>query len=300
MKSLAIFVAALSFCGQVQAAETAAFLKITPGARPIGMGQAFTAVADDLNSLSWNPAGLSRIGRREAAFTHAELFADTQFDFAGYSQPMGGNQVAIGYSRLSQGKIGGRGEDRKETGSFTAADSALQIAVSRPLSAVSGGRWGVSGKLLESRIGDTSARGIAMDMGYQQALTLQGRPVTLGLAVMNMGPGIKYQQETSALPLTVSGGVAVPILSTVLISADYRYRPDSADSVGVGTEYAVMPALALRAGFSPAATKDTSTFGGGGLGLGFGLKVGKARFDYSFMPAGILGSAQRLSLSSRF
>lgn len=300
MRMLGTLLAAVLLGQDVWAGETAAFLKIAPGARPIGMGQAFTAAADDLNSLSWNPAGLSRIGQREAAFTHAELFADTQYDFAGYSQPIGGQTVAFGVSRLSQGRLAGRGEDRRPTGAFSAADTSYQVALSRPVSSI-GGRWGVSGKLLESRIGGEAARGFAMDLGYQQALTLQGRPVTLGLAVMNMGPGIRYQQETSALPLTLSGGVAVPLLSTVLLSADYRHRPQSADSIGVGTEYTVMPALALRAGFSPAAaTPDTAGLAGGQLGVGFGLKVGKARFDYSFMPAGILGNAQRLSLSTRF
>ena len=37
----------------------AQFLKIGTGARPVAMGYAFSAVADDLNALYWNPAGLA-------------------------------------------------------------------------------------------------------------------------------------------------------------------------------------------------------------------------------------------------
>ena len=32
-------------------------------ARPLGMGGAFLAVADDANALAWNPAGLPRLQR---------------------------------------------------------------------------------------------------------------------------------------------------------------------------------------------------------------------------------------------
>src|SRR4029077_8125627 len=36
----------------------AQFLKIGPGARPVGMGEAFTGVPDDIHAIYWNPAGL--------------------------------------------------------------------------------------------------------------------------------------------------------------------------------------------------------------------------------------------------
>ena len=37
-----------------------------PGIRPLGMGNAFVAVADDRNALHYNPAGLARIARNRA------------------------------------------------------------------------------------------------------------------------------------------------------------------------------------------------------------------------------------------
>ena len=42
--------------GAVQ--EGAAFLKLGVGARAVGMGGAYTAIADDVNSMGWNPAGI--------------------------------------------------------------------------------------------------------------------------------------------------------------------------------------------------------------------------------------------------
>ena len=37
----------------------ASFLNIAPGARAIGMGSAFAAVADDVSAVYWNPGGLA-------------------------------------------------------------------------------------------------------------------------------------------------------------------------------------------------------------------------------------------------
>jgi hypothetical protein len=40
------------------------------GARPMGMGGAFTAISDDINAIYWNPAGLSELKKTEFIYTH--------------------------------------------------------------------------------------------------------------------------------------------------------------------------------------------------------------------------------------
>ena len=51
------------------------------GARAMGMGGAFLAVADDFTALYWNPAGLAQIKKFElfGGFAHSEMDAETQF-----------------------------------------------------------------------------------------------------------------------------------------------------------------------------------------------------------------------------
>jgi hypothetical protein len=67
----------------------AQFLKIAAGARPIGMGGTYTALATDILGVYWNPAGLSRIvGNGEAIFNHAEWLAETDYDMAAFSLNM--------------------------------------------------------------------------------------------------------------------------------------------------------------------------------------------------------------------
>ncbi len=58
MKRLIPLVCLLSFASSAFAVELPHFFE---GVRPLGMGGAFTAVADDENALFYNPAGLSRV-----------------------------------------------------------------------------------------------------------------------------------------------------------------------------------------------------------------------------------------------
>lgn len=66
----------------------AQFLKIGPGARPAGMGEAFAGVADDIHSVYYNPAGLANLRRVEAAAMHESRFQGVNYDFAAVSVPM--------------------------------------------------------------------------------------------------------------------------------------------------------------------------------------------------------------------
>jgi len=65
----------------------AQFLKIGVGARAVAMGGAFSAVADNIDAIYWNPAGLSRLEKREFTASHAEMFESTRLDFLAYAHP---------------------------------------------------------------------------------------------------------------------------------------------------------------------------------------------------------------------
>ncbi|HPT47104.1 MAG TPA: UPF0164 family protein, partial [Candidatus Rifleibacterium sp.] len=81
-----LFMAALSLSTMSTAhAESAgqagAYLKMGVGARALGMGSAFTAVADDSTASFWNPAGLARLEKSEGSFMHADLTMDREYNF---------------------------------------------------------------------------------------------------------------------------------------------------------------------------------------------------------------------------
>ena len=80
------------------------FLKLPVGARAVGMGGAFTAVADDATAPWWNPAGMVYLPYREVLPQHAEKFGRlVNHDYLGAVLPLpgpSGKQSAIGIGIL--------------------------------------------------------------------------------------------------------------------------------------------------------------------------------------------------------
>ncbi len=97
------------------------FLKIPVGARALGMGSAFVALADDATAVYWNPAGLVFASQRQAWAEHAEQFGDlVNHDFLAFEQPLaatgGGHSqtIAFGFVRSSVDDIAIRNKDPED------------------------------------------------------------------------------------------------------------------------------------------------------------------------------------------
>ena len=169
----------------------AAFLKIGTGARPEAMGGAYTALADDVNALYYNPGGLSNLGKQEVGFTHTQWLMYTTFDFFGFAQPLKSGTLGLSAARLGSGKFEGRDANRQATSGFTASDTALTLGFGRMLKGFS--RYGDSGfgmnvKYLESSIGSDKASTFAADFGAVHKL--DSMPLSLGISVLNVGQGM--------------------------------------------------------------------------------------------------------------
>ena len=72
------------------------FLKIGLGARPVAMGETFVGIADDVNAIYWNPAGLNYIVGSEMTAMHALWFEDITFSFIGYCRPFLSGKIGLG------------------------------------------------------------------------------------------------------------------------------------------------------------------------------------------------------------
>ncbi|MBI4667766.1 MAG: PorV/PorQ family protein [Elusimicrobia bacterium] len=286
----------------VFASEGAAFLKIGIGARPIGLGNAFTAIANDVNAIAWNPAGLTQITQRELGVMHAELFADTKYDFAGVVQPLNAGALGFGLAYLSQGSLEVRDANRQSQGSFNASDMATTFSYARILFPKFYG--GASLKIIRSQIAQYSATTFALDIG-----SLYNTPIErlkAGIALQNLGPGMKFIDTASALPLTMATGFGYQLPQGPILALDFKYRPYSRKTnVSLGMEYPVLGILSLRAGYlgalSSAVKQGTNKLGDfTGLGAGFGIRVLSSHLDYAFTPMGELGASHRMSLAVKF
>ena len=78
----------------------AQFLKIGVGARAVGMGESFAAVANDASTLYWNPAGITNLKTISVGVSHSQWFADISHDYAGLIIPLSTSDV-IGISAIA-------------------------------------------------------------------------------------------------------------------------------------------------------------------------------------------------------
>ena len=83
------------------------FMMIGTGVRPLGMGGAFAAVADNGNAIYWNASGLAQIKEIEAEAMHAFLYKELAvYDFLSFCIPLPANTtIGISVTRLSINNI---------------------------------------------------------------------------------------------------------------------------------------------------------------------------------------------------
>ncbi|MBI2788188.1 MAG: PorV/PorQ family protein [Elusimicrobia bacterium] len=287
----------LAFAAQAsRAAETASFLDIGVGGRALGMGGAYTALADDANALYWNPSGLSKLEKREVTASHAEMFESTRLDFLAYAHPTSQGTFAAGLTYLSQGKIDGRDSLGRRTAGYDASDAAVSLGYARKLEIAD---LGATFKYLRSHIAGTEAQGAAVDIGAKRAFDR----VSVGAALRNLGPGLKYQDQRNDLPLRLAVGSAYRFAGGHAAAAELVNGPRGAGTdVSFGGEYQAVKNLHLRAGY----TTQTAVAGGSGfdaargLTMGLGFRNEKWSLDYAVLPSGELGSSHRFSLGSRW
>jgi len=293
--TLKIFSLALLTAATANAAQTGAqFLKIDTDARLSGMASAGTASSLGINSLGYNPAGLSAITGLEVAFSHSKWLMDANHDFIGFGLPVKNMAFGLGVTRLSNSSIDGRGEDRSANGGYSAYDQAVSLGF---------GFKNIGGavKYIQSNIAGIRAEAFAVDLGARRKLSRL--PVTLGIGVQNLGNGIRYLSQHDNLPLSVNAGFTYIALPGMALALDVkRLVYDKQTIFSVGSEYAMMTGnnagFALRGGYG--LTGLTQNNGKSGLSVGAGVMALGAQLDYAVSPETGLGSIQRMTLKKKF
>ncbi len=291
-----IILALLACASLAHGAETAPYLNIGVGGRALGMGGAYTALADDANAIYWNPAGLPGVEKHEIQASHSELTQSTREDFVSYAQTMTAGTFGAAVTYLSQGQIDGRDLAGHPTGSFTASDAAVAFGYGRKMDLVD---VGASVKYLQSHIGSAEAQSFAVDAGLRRAFG----SVQLGAAIRNVGPGLKYDTQRNDLPLRLAFGAAYKFTGGHAVAAELTNGPRGAGTdVGFGGEYQAVKNVYLRAGYTTqsAITGGTGFDAARGLTLGLGLRRERWNLDYAAVPMGELGSTHRFTLGARW
>ena len=303
LAALGLGIAAPTFAAE-SAGQAGAYLKMGVGARALGMGSAFTAVANDSTAAFWNPAGLAKLKKNEASFMHANLTDDRDYNFFNYAHILndkdGKSNGTLALSHIRFG-IDGIPETREDANGNPILDANGNVRIfsyfedTETNTFVSYGRVvtdkfyaGINLKYLKQKLFTNKADTMGLDLGFMYDWNDK---TTLGLSIRDLGESMDWNTEAGTkddVPVTTTLGIAHQCNDKLLVSADLNKVKDMDVKFFCGAEYKIQENVILRVG-----SHDSD------LTLGASFKLDTWRFDYSYSDE-TLGDAHRISASKTF
>jgi hypothetical protein len=302
------------------------FQKIWVGARAAGMGGAYSALADDITALYWNPAGIARLENTNVGATYTRWFADITHNFIGATMPIsekyrvGVSLTVVDYGTMERATL----EKDFNAGTFNANDLAFAVTVAGALTE----RFSFGGtvKYVRNAILDLSADGIAFDAGSLYQTDFYNTKISLALT--NLGPERSFQGNSLSIladagdinqvtrpldarlatnpfpiPLSFRIGAATDVFQNTVedqnlnVALDFAAHSDGPETFNLGAEYLWNNLVAVRAGY--AFNQDQL-----GLGAGVGFRYKSEDFngniDYGINTTADLGLIHRISIAAMF
>lgn len=303
-------------------------LKLNVGPRAIGMGGAFTAVADDITSMYWNPSGTANIVSNEAFFNHTSLFADIKYDYAAFSSNLAEfGTVGAFVSVLSMDEMLVRTIENPEGTGELFDYNTLVIGLNYSRFLTENFAIGFNVKYITENLWHMNATGVAVDIGtlykipvinelriaasisnFGTKMQLSGRDITTIVPSGSSGSNLinsNLELDEFDLPLIFRFGLSADVIkentSRLTLAVDAIHPNDNTESLNSGLEYAWNEIVHIRAGYNSAFEKDTEK----GLTLGFGLNyriidLVKVKLDYAYQDFGRLKDVHYFSVGINF
>jgi hypothetical protein len=276
------------------------------GARALGMGKAYVAMAEDGDTVFMNPAGLGRVATPKLSSMYSSLMGDVSYMVIGGAYPYGEKaSIGAGYIGASVAEIPLTDATGTSLGNGRWGNNVMFLSYGTYLS-----QFGlkldrdvlVGGSLKYFSVGGdgtgvSSAAGSGFDADLA-ALIPVNEAIIVGVNAQNIIPSslgakiTKSSGQADGIPATIKLGTKVNVLGpegTALYGnnarklyalADYDYFPNSSRNgeAHLGAEFWPVNNLALRVG------SDNST-----LTAGVGVKVSGVSFDYAYHPYNGIG-----------
>jgi len=294
-------------------------LKSDISPRAMGMAGAFTAVSDDIYSMTYNPAGLGQLHFPEASAMYLSGFEDSTLNFLAVGVPLpikglGGLAKPVAGISLLTSDAGSftqrtiNGDGTVTSGSYD-AQKDLALTFSYGEKVFSGEvnleaykpkldtYVGMSAKYLRSTIlEEYTASGFAADFGCLVLDAEHG--LSMGVSLSNMGSGLKYVSANTKLPTILRLGLsyqhATIMDQAIILAADGDfYTTEGQQSYRVGLEYHFEKIFNLRLGYR--AENDNP-----GMTVGMGLRYDDMSLDLGMAAASEVYNASQLSFTYKF
>ncbi len=306
------------------------FLKVTTNARAAGMGEAFTAVANNSEGLFYNPAAIVGVKNMDFSAAYLDWFLDIYH-----------TAISAAYTVPGIGTFGLQGL-RTDAGE-------IKVTTVDALGFVGDTYLGYTGEVIEPRatvIGLTYARGLTEkfsfgltvkyaheDLGVRSTgnVAFDGgllydtgfRSLRISAVIRHFGPEVKFYDEVDLarydpvnnvtyyqkysgkgypLPQTFNIGISTYLIGssesmifdsqnqTLLVAFDMVQPRDFDQQYNIGLEYGFQNILFLRGGYK--INYDSESFS-----AGFGLAYDQYRVDYAYSDYGdFLDPVHRFSI----
>ena len=295
------------------------FTDASMGTRPLGMGGAFVAVADDANAAQDNPAGMAFFDKaaRLATFTHSNLFnvGSLTRDFVAYAQADSG----FGAFGLSWNRFAATLDPEQWTEDAFLYSGAKMLSQSEGYPKIAVG-WQAKYMRVDSGLSDsldglTVGGGTATGYGVGLGLMIKLRPsLTLALMAQDLYSSLSWATGTlEIIPTIGRAGLSYRLTESTLFTAEARGTQSGkgfgASSWHVGAEnwfldgkqlmWNAIRNVGIRGGYyQQLANSDAGQFS-----VGASAKADQWQIDYTYqagLAADHLGASHRFGVSMAF
>jgi len=296
-------------------------------------GKTITIYDEDVNQANFNPATINPDMDNHLALNYGSYFGEVAYGTASYAYTYDRHlqtfQAGINY--VNYGNFQGYDENGQPTSSFTGSETALSFGYSYNVPNTSL-HLGANGKLISSTLETYNSFGGAIDVGI--LYIDEKNDVNWALVIRNIGTQFtSYSGTRESLPLEVMAGVSqqlenVPLRwhltldnlqqwnitfsnpNRAISSLDGTTTPEkisamknALEHVIFGVELFPQRAFNLRIGYNFRRAEelrimDQRNFSG--MSVGFGLKINKLKFNYSYSRYTLAGNTSLFGLTVNF
>ena len=283
----------------------APFLRISPSARQVAMGEAASALADDINLMRYNIGGLGNLRKISLAANFHNWIDDTQQGSIAMALPSRWGIFGFDFTYFNEGGIEELNENFQATGGIAVSDDILLNIGYGTYLKILDNDFGVGGsvKFLRQTLAGEQSSAVALDFGTQFRL----KHISVGATIQNFGLSkVSFDEQKSSLPeiYRLGLGTRLPVQDNfkVNLASDIAWTPNEKLRYFFGGEVDISELLAVRAGYQLHSV-SVSPFS-----VGFGLYVpmewlanSQTRLDYAYSPLDDFEStAHRFSLLFTF
>ncbi len=173
---------------------SAEFLLLGAGARGTALGGAYTAIANDVSALYYNPAGAALMTRPGFMVGTYDYVADTRYSWGGIAFPFSGGSKTFGVQVGTFGFKDQRVYTAEQPDGTGATYDVSETFVGLTYAQNFSDRFsaGLTAKYVSDNLGDASGSAFAVDFGTNFHAALNGHPVKFSFVLSNLGTNVSY------------------------------------------------------------------------------------------------------------